>query len=460
MNTKSNSIMLSKELTFKREDKAFNNTKKIKKDSTFKDKIDSFSKKENKENIYQSKVDDQPEMDRSKKQDQDKTSKKNEEDHEFKAKNTKDLDKSIINQQDIEYQDPKIQSYLMSLLNNKIEVDQVPDQETGDLIEMDIDLKDLGLVLIEQVDDKESTDKLKEISPQFLTEEVDLKSGLESEKTDTNFEGKISLSEEDIKKTLTDDIRPLEKETKALEKALKKPTLTIGEDNKEAIKNAGPQETNKDEEVKVSDEATKNKESSQEFDPQTEELKVDKTKEEINDKGFQVDEKQEINTIKNPDQTIEKLESIDMEKNIQEIAEKMRFSINNQKNLIKINLKPKSLGELTMEIELVKNVLTAKIMVDNEKTKQLIQDNLYQLKDEIKDTALEIKSFEVFVGSGNDFSKHSRGQFNFNQFNKKNKNNENLKKALKKSESIDYMESPLAKDDSNQYLEGSLNLLA
>ncbi len=462
MNMKSNSILLSKELSFRREEKTFNINKNTKKDISFKEKIDSFAKNENKDKSYDSKANEKSKLDKSKGPDQTKIKKNNKEDKEIKKENIKESDEGLINQESLEKQDSNIQAYLLSLLDNKIKADEVTDQEPLNSMDMNLDLKDPDLALVEQTGGKELLNELKESSSQVIADKVDLKTEVKPEETDENLEGRIVLSREDGKKVLIEDMNPLEKENESLDKILGKSVLAIEEDSGETVENIETQRIDKNDEieVKLSGESIKSKESTEKLDLKAEELITDKTKVEINDKSFLVDEKQETNTVKNPEQNIEKSESIDMKKNIQEIAEKMRFTINNQKNLIKINLKPKSLGELTMEIELVKNVLTAKIMVDNEKTKQLIQDNLYQLKDEIKDTALEIKSFEVFVGSGNDFSKHSRGQFNFNQFNKKNKNNENLKKALKKSESIDYMESPIANDGSNQYLEGSLNLLA
>ena len=47
-----------------------------------------------------------------------------------------------------------------------------------------------------------------------------------------------------------------------------------------------------------------------------------------------------------------------------------------------------------MKIEVAKGAITAKIMVENQ-NKEIIEGNIIQLKEEIKDTGLEIKTFEV-----------------------------------------------------------------
>lgn len=104
---------------------------------------------------------------------------------------------------------------------------------------------------------------------------------------------------------------------------------------------------------------------------------------------------------------------------VQQIVQKVKFDLSENKNEIKLSLKPEALGEMTMNIEVAKDGVIAKIMVDNHKAKEIIEGNLVQLKEGIKDTVLEIKTFEVFVGSGSDFDKHSSQQFNLKQNSKK-----------------------------------------
>lgn len=104
---------------------------------------------------------------------------------------------------------------------------------------------------------------------------------------------------------------------------------------------------------------------------------------------------------------------------VEQIVQKVKFDLSENKNEIKLSLKPEALGEMTMNIEVAKDGVIAKIMVDNYRAKEIIEGNIFQLKEGIKDTVLEIKTFEVFVGNGSDFDKHNSQQFNLKQNSKK-----------------------------------------
>ncbi len=70
---------------------------------------------------------------------------------------------------------------------------------------------------------------------------------------------------------------------------------------------------------------------------------------------------------------------------------------------MKIQLKPKELGEMTLDLQVFKGGIVAKIFVDNEKAKVMIEQNLAQLKEAFKISGTEIKTVEVFVGNSANF---------------------------------------------------------
>lgn len=117
------------------------------------------------------------------------------------------------------------------------------------------------------------------------------------------------------------------------------------------------------------------------------------------------------------DNTIEldKADTIDKKDLINQIVQKIKLDFQSHKNEIRIKLKPEILGEMTMKIEVEKGSIVVRIMVENQRTKEIIEGNIIQLREEIKDTGLEIKTFEVYVGNGGDLDKHSFNHFNFNQ---------------------------------------------
>lgn len=154
---------------------------------------------------------------------------------------------------------------------------------------------------------------------------------------------------------------------------------------------------------------------------------------------------------------LEELDIIDQKEVIQQIVENAKIDLSDVKNEMRIKLKPEILGDMTMNIEVVKGEVTAKIMVDNQKTKEIIEGNLIQLREGIKETGLEIKTVEVFVGNNSDFDKHNSKQFNLKQNNKKIKVKSQDKKIV-----AGYGEQTVENmvNTNEAHVENGLNLFA
>ena len=114
-----------------------------------------------------------------------------------------------------------------------------------------------------------------------------------------------------------------------------------------------------------------------------------------------------------PEFVIKAYEEVDKKQLIEQIVNKAKLIIDDNKQEIKIRLKPEILGELMLKMEVEKGTVLAKIMVDNYRTKELIEANLYQLKEDMKENGLKIKTFQVFVGTNEDFQRENRQGFNF-----------------------------------------------
>ena len=178
---------------------------------------------------------------------------------------------------------------------------------------------------------------------------------------------------------------------------------------------------------------------------------------ELQDKPFVFIEKDGVKFVEGKVNQQDEIVTVNRDNLIEQIVDKVKINFSDLKNEIKISLKPEVLGELTMNIEVIKGEVIAKVMVDNQRTKEAIETNLFQLKEGIKDTGLEIKTFEVFVGSGSDFDKHNSGQFNFNQNAKriKIKSQDNKKITDYEDYSIEGRSKTI-----DSYSENSLNLFA
>lgn len=155
--------------------------------------------------------------------------------------------------------------------------------------------------------------------------------------------------------------------------------------------------------------------------------------------------------------SLESEDPIDPKDLIQQIVQKFEVDLSQEKNEMKISLKPEALGNMTMSIEVVKETIIARIMVDNHRTKEIIENNLFQLKEGIKDSGLEIKTFEVFVGNNSDFDQHNpSSNFNFNQGSRK------IKIKSMKNDSLNY-EGSINESNAKTpgvYSTSNINLLA
>ncbi|QQY80734.1 flagellar hook-length control protein FliK [Keratinibaculum paraultunense] len=151
----------------------------------------------------------------------------------------------------------------------------------------------------------------------------------------------------------------------------------------------------------------------------------------------------------------QKLQQVDYKDIFKQIVDKVKVNLENSKQEVKIKLKPEILGDLLLKMEMEKGSILAKIMVDNYKTKDIIEANLYQLKEDMRENGLEIKAFEVFVGTNEDFKRESDLDFNSNK--KQNKSSTKLK--IKNKELIEketYLQNTLPIINE----KGSINLLA
>lgn len=98
---------------------------------------------------------------------------------------------------------------------------------------------------------------------------------------------------------------------------------------------------------------------------------------------------------------------------IQQIVEKAKISGNKSHNEIMIKLKPETLGNIRLNISTENQHVIIKVIADSSTVKEILENNLHHLKDGFVHQGLEIGSFDVLVGDGNEQS--YKGQ-NFSGF--------------------------------------------
>ncbi|MCF6460544.1 flagellar hook-length control protein FliK [Clostridium sp. Cult3] len=148
------------------------------------------------------------------------------------------------------------------------------------------------------------------------------------------------------------------------------------------------------------------------------------------------------------------LKEISQKDLFKQIVDKVKLIQDDFKQEIRIKLKPEILGELMLRMEMEKGDVVAKIMVDNYRTKEILETNLYQLKEDMRENGLEIKTFEVFVGTNEDFEREGRQEFYLNRKNNKFKINN------KEIDGVETYVNNTTEKLVGLYEGGRLNLLA
>lgn len=143
---------------------------------------------------------------------------------------------------------------------------------------------------------------------------------------------------------------------------------------------------------------------------------------------------------------------------VKQIVNKLEFKLGNETKEVFMELKPEALGKLKMNLEFKNGEITAKLLVDNYKTKEILEVNLNRLNEDLEEAGMKIKSFEVFVGNNSDF--HSGEGRNFNFYNGENKKFKN-KPGLNKGVAEEYESGSLESNKLERVsLDGGIDLLA
>lgn len=137
----------------------------------------------------------------------------------------------------------------------------------------------------------------------------------------------------------------------------------------------------------------------------------------INVESILVD-KEKIPIVKELNAKTNMTSEVNKDSIIDQVIEHAKLLLKDDKSEIKIKLKPEILGDLLLKVEVEKGVVAAKAIVDNYKTKEIIEANFIQLRESLKEQGFDIKTFEVFVGSNADFEREKNGNL-FSQNKKK-----------------------------------------
>lgn len=83
---------------------------------------------------------------------------------------------------------------------------------------------------------------------------------------------------------------------------------------------------------------------------------------------------------------------------LEQIIDKAKFITKKGFSELKIQLKPESLGKLTLNLILDKGVMTARFVTENNVVKEVIESNFSELRDALQEKGIDIQNLSVSVG--------------------------------------------------------------
>ena len=135
-----------------------------------------------------------------------------------------------------------------------------------------------------------------------------------------------------------------------------------------------------------------------------------------NDQAFGnvINQLQGIEQEANVDNTVMKAPVSDREI-LSQVIEKAKVVVSADKSEMVIDLKPDSLGKLSLKVVTEHGMITAKFVAENQQVKQVLETNMQLLKESLEKQGLNVQGFSVSVrqesqNSRNDYNSHEDGR--------------------------------------------------
>jgi flagellar hook-length control protein FliK len=83
-----------------------------------------------------------------------------------------------------------------------------------------------------------------------------------------------------------------------------------------------------------------------------------------------------------------------------QIMEHARLMLSGNQSELEMSLKPDHLGKLQLKVSIENQVVTARFVAESQQVKQIIETNLNQLRDQLRENGLQVDYLSVSVGTG------------------------------------------------------------
>ena len=209
----------------------------------------------------------------------------------------------------------------------------------------------------------------------------ELTKALESKKSDKQH----GLSDRELKDVVVNAIEGIKK-NRANDVVRHEPKISA-DDMKNDKKNVSPAEQNVFRKIESSDSSHFEKFSSGEKNPDRENFNYSSSKTDFSAKAG-------LDKIENA------MKLPDFKENLQEIIDKAKITVRDNRNgAFTVRLNPQELGNVNVNLILENGVITGKFLVDNEDVKNILLNNLQELKYQLEEAGIEVGEFSVGVDS-------------------------------------------------------------
>jgi flagellar hook-length control protein FliK len=107
---------------------------------------------------------------------------------------------------------------------------------------------------------------------------------------------------------------------------------------------------------------------------------------------------------------------------LSQVIDKTSVSLRNGLSSIEIKLKPEALGNLKMHISTENNQVSIKIVTEGQLVKEIVENNIMQLKSDLQSQGIEITKVEVVADHDSSHNNSNHGHSKFASFDNKNDN--------------------------------------
>lgn len=143
---------------------------------------------------------------------------------------------------------------------------------------------------------------------------------------------------------------------------------------------------------------------------------------------------------------------------INQVIEKAKISITPEKSEMVLELKPESLGKISLKVATERGIVVASFVAENQQVKDIIEANMQLLKESLQKQGLAVQSFSVSVGNG---ESQGFGRNNWTNENNQGKSKDRLNmRAVRAFETVGIQESFGMTSRSGIFNESKINLMA